>query len=752
MSDLSKMARVVGKGSETERLRAEISTRPVRFAFLIHKDLSLAGLIKVLELNSAMWGGVHNLLLPTDGCSITSDWWSNLVRFSPDKIVYCTEKGSPNIAEDIHQAIEREIGPFSLTRWDNWDAGPIDKDLVDSLGGMSITYAMNSLIGSLRSPKVVTKGWAKTVAAEGTDLLRACVVAQVGRADGLYNEQLTKGLSAPCIDFSEEDVGKYLDALAQLDHSWNPLSLTGRGLSQTMYSLSIGGAKGLSIVLIDKGIVEDICLFWSLRMTPSFHASFGEWHSEIIIPFDWLRSSRALRLVAERLAETPWANSDQITLCASSASKRRLNRLRERLQQVFKVMSKGANVAILSSTPAVPSSRLKDTDTRDEVYVKDGYLSFKRPEPKFGGHIRSGEWIVDAALGDSQGKQYDFPKSSQLNYMLCDHPSKTVLRWNRGFGVRFANERLSWRTNRKLEFLRVRLPSATEVFRPVFHDGGYKTKVSDRTPYNEGFRELLGSATNIKLLEEKCIRDLLWKMTSGDSYDISTMLGIMRVKKKQRNSLIADLVRQRVLLRGMTFRCEACGLLRWYPIHEISEEMRCAGCLRSIQPPVMAKVTFKLNELAARAVEQGAIPVLLTERFLLLRAGRYHQPLLGLEVRKDKDEPIDVDLVSVFHGKLLLAECKDFKDGVSHRTICSTLTQLRGIVALATEVGAQIVLLSTLLPDIPPELAEGVLKIGRRFKTAVHLVSLTNMALVDLKDPTKTIPQNKESLSRAPWR
>ena len=62
---------------------------------------------------------------------------------------------------------------------------------------------------------------------------------------------------------------------------------------------------------------------------------------------------------------------------------------------------------------------------------------------------------------------------------------------------------------------------------------------------------------------------------------------------------------------------------------------------------------------------------------------------------------------------MLLAECKDLKDGIGYRAIHATLRQLRRVVELSVDVEARIVLLSTLLPDIPPELAEGVLKFGQ---------------------------------------
>jgi hypothetical protein len=123
--------------------------------------------------------------------------------------------------------------------------------------------------------------------------------------------------------------------------------------------------------------------------------------------------------------------------------------------------------------------------------------------------------------------------------------------------------------------------------------------------------------------------------------------------------------------------------------------------------------------------------------------------LLGVEVTKN-DKQVDIDFVTTHKGYLLLAECKEFRCGASPKQIKEATRQLSGLTRVAIDIEAPIVLLSTLLPRIPPELAQGVLRLNRGGKVAVHLVSLVEMKLVDLHNPDETVDLAKVDLFHSP--
>lgn len=58
---------------------------------------------------------------------------------------------------------------------------------------------------------------------------------------------------------------------------------------------------------------------------------------------------------------------------------------------------------------------------------------------------------------------------------------------------------------------------------------------------------------------------------------------------------------------------------------------------------------------------------------------------------------------------------------------------------MASKVGIQIVLLATLLDEIPQELTEGLLKIKTYSDVTFQLISLTKLQLVNLNNTDKTV-------------
>ena len=115
--------------------------------------------------------------------------------------------------------------------------------------------------------------------------------------------------------------------------------------------------------------------------------------------------------------------------------------------------------------------------------------------------------------------------------------------------------------------------------------------------------------------------------------------------------------------------------------------------------------------------------------------------LFGFEVSKN-DLHMEIDYITTYRGGLILAECKDFKKGVLPKEKSSALAQLTGLVRLAKQIQAPTVILSTLLPATAPELTEMVTKalmLSRKTGIATHLLSLTEMRLVNLEKPDKIL-------------
>ena len=64
------------------------SVRPARVVILVdsadHEWQQTC--LRIIELYSWMWGGAHNLIVPTDGKSIDERFWTLLEAFDPDYV------------------------------------------------------------------------------------------------------------------------------------------------------------------------------------------------------------------------------------------------------------------------------------------------------------------------------------------------------------------------------------------------------------------------------------------------------------------------------------------------------------------------------------------------------------------------------------------------------------------------------------------------------------------------------------------
>ena len=126
------------------------------------------------------------------------------------------------------------------------------------------------------------------------------------------------------------------------------------------------------------------------------------------------------------------------------------------------------------------------------------------------------------------------------------------------------------------------------------------------------------------------------------------------------------LLERRIVFRGAELRCPVCGLQRWYIIDRIGSDFLCEGCQRVSSTPLKLASTdwrYRLNELYARAFDQGVLP------HILLAYQRAYMNLPsegavlgfypGVEVSNDSGEDAhEIDYAEVRSGRLLIGECK----------------------------------------------------------------------------------------------
>ncbi len=734
MSRKRSIAQLVTKKDHFERRQANLITRPLKIAFVIQSDLDLTHFAKVLEYNSAVWGGYYNCLVPTDGQAIEEHFWNDLYNHRPDKVVICTNKGDSDVYHTLEKEIQNKLHPFSIHYWR--ESGQKIYDIVEFqetgitdkiAASFPMTQVLRYELGNLRQPIEEGKSYIRIPKIDEKHPFYLCVIAQVGVAKGISLSAYKAFFKAAIVDFNSVDLDHYLDSLSECETYINPLALTGKHINTSVRLDRPGRPEGLSILLIGSDWIRDICQFWNFRLAPKF---LGKSFKELLLPVDKLRSPKNLKLLAEKIQDSSAWHSHKISLYSGSMDIRRTRRLERRLKDYLKG---DVSISVKKQCPNIAYYDFENTHENREIILEDNYFSLIPPRTVFGDKANGGEWSVDIKFD----RPYEYPSFTKINDLLGGSHS---FMWKERFGsylLRYSNETITGRIHTTTKSLGVNLIKPTEAFQELFSDKGFENKTSEKHAYSEGLLSLLGSSD---LLVEPNLRDLFWMMSNGDAYTFNGIKSCIKFGDES-DAIIDSLVSKRLILRGMSFVCGSCGLSRWYPLNTLDERMQCVGCLEWISPPSNTRIVFRMNELASRAVNQGSIPVLLTEKVLSQIAFTRSLFLYGIEVSKGELNS-DIDLISTHQGFLVLAECKEFKNGVSPNERKKTIKQLSNLVKVAKEVDAPIVLLSTLLPFDNPstiELAERIHNINKKFKIAVHLLSLSEMKFVNLRNPNQTL-------------
>ena len=160
--------------------------------------------------------------------------------------------------------------------------------------------------------------------------------------------------------------------------------------------------------------------------------------------------------------------------------------------------------------------------------------------------------------------------------------------------------------------------------------------------------------------------------------------------------IFEGLIHSRVVLRGKKYTCANCESDIWIPINDVKDENRCNYCGNSEKLPLMRKEKagadyFVLNELVAKAVDQGQITMLPLLNVLRAQSfwGIREVSNLLIERNDTKENYGDVDLVVSLGNKLGLVEVKS--NSIWNREQSETL------FALASDISADFIIMSTLL-------------------------------------------------------
>lgn len=726
-----EIARVIAENASSEKKQANLIARPLRLAFIIRDDLSFENLWRLLTYISSTWGGYYSCLISTDGRKISDVDWESLNVYEPDKIIFCSNEKDA-FSPELVAKTGNEITPFSLITFEDWG---LEKDIFNLMmkrdadplvSSIPLTVPMVHDLDKLKRPIEEDKSNVRIPDVTQGDSLALFVAAQVGLVSEHNKKLYLNWYKAKSVEFKNCGIKEYLSQLSEIESKFSPLDMT---KLFTRTSTTIRGVaerpEGLNIVFAGNNFIQDLCLFWNLRLAQSIFKK----SVVLFLPFNMVRGNNSLQELVEGINLAPWFYR-KLSIFSASVNASRLERFSANLKKML-----GADMKVNLLKEAIPIAYFHTISTEEtsETAIEKNSFSFKSPKPEFSDLIKGGEWGVDIKFTTP----YEYPAFAKINHFLCGSPKEVYYGVHSGYWIRAAHEKFVHRAGKKTEFLKGYLVSDEQAYQESFQDKGYNIRLTEKHSYTEGFLKLLQSPD---ILEDPKVIDLLWGLQKHEGHTYDTLCAELK-KGDEGGGLIDDLVSKRILLRGMKFRCSACGLSRFYPINTLDEEMQCPGCLNYLQPPSRAPIVFRLNELATRAIEQGSIPVVLTHKFLKKLSGNQTLRLFGSEVSKGESK-IDVDYITTYQGGLVFVECKDFKQGVSPKEKKGATQQLNKLVGLAKQMDASVVILSTLLPYPSSDcndLAYQIEKMKAKYKLPVELLSLSAKGIVNLKDPEKLV-------------
>ena len=578
---------------------ASIRIRPIRFGFVVEPRDRVA-LHEVFRLNTVLWGGVYNFIIPVfkrtperyrdrflKGPSANELVNGLTDAFQPDFII----ETKPGLATNIAFNRQRIISMEQLVARDGRDRCSYGIDIRSVCAAL---YDETFRFVQRHPPKVVIP--------HSSDPRFELLFA------ASFGEFPTNGTLRDCIEH-------YKGALDGKDETFAPADLPRLFHEEYLFPLRVG-AHGLTtspqgwdpdpmLYYMDERSTYDLIDFWNLR-------AIG-WR---VMPLP-CSLAEALKEYCEKfMAEVykpfpPPSNAFHRAsfLCSRSCAM-------ERLQAFVTGLKCPANDAITLDPrfPRLWEEWGRNADHADPQEVTHTTKSIDAGLSVDSLHLRTAvpdfvELAPYAAEGDACA-----------NVLESVPGGATVIPWQ---GVkmntltdRFADER-TWigregivTTASEYSFYRfLRAPSPLNVFRAFAEGHNFTLELSPAGQTCEQVIAALGGLQWVRLIANEDILRLLNRLAHGD-LEIEVAEDEPSRKRKVRTtsapypqirevlmranggnadgaaSLLSALVRRNVLKLGMRLGCTDCSQTSWYSLEELSSNLKCPRCMREFELPV----------------------------------------------------------------------------------------------------------------------------------------------------------------------
>src|ERR1017187_6396180 len=582
-----------------EAINARIRVRPLRLGFVI-KPNDRAALKRVIEVNTCLWGGIFNFIIPLfrrtpkryndrpfSGPNAKQLLDGLIEAFEPDFLV----EAEPGLASHMSFPCERVIGLDNLFRRDEYGRGGYGLTLFDVCAALY----QNTFRFVQRHPQRVVVPQA---ADRGDDLLVAATFGAFAQTE-------------PLAEFRRHFDG----ALDAKDETVTRESFFGMFEPNTLFPLRVG-AHGLSwkprrghwptdpkLFYMDPSSTIDIIEFWNFR-------ALG-WSIKPL-PKSWVHELKDECEAFLRESYRPFpppSNAAQrgSFLCSKSCSF-------DDMREFVGTLKRDTPDQAVTIDPRFPRlweewGRNADHATRQDI----AYTT---------------ETVIASDLGDYVSVPTILPDFVEESSYLSDHACVNVIESLPGAAAvmplripEFHNTLLEfdpgqvWPGREGIIAARGlydstrmwRKPSPLAVFNAWLGRCGLKAELSSNGRIANQVIQALGGLQGVRVIANEEVLRLLQKMAHGDveieidpddpkrkrlvrGYAMPRphILGVLSRacgSKEIGGNLLASLVRLKILVVGLRLQCPECRQTTWYRLMDLDTSLKCERCLQMFDFP-----------------------------------------------------------------------------------------------------------------------------------------------------------------------
>ena len=658
-----------------------VRLRPIKLAFLVHPN-DKASLLKAIEINTFLWGGIYNPIIPTYN-RLPSTWeekWLKsrnlnaqnalsgyLDNFDPDYVVpmgecsdYSLDIGNREKVDDVSEILELVeedgtprygIGLFEVFNHFIYKELKFQRrhplEICIPRFGVQYRIFLASVFGKF-SEKIDTIFW------------------------GHFAEALEAKIS-DCSAFNYTEF-------------FNPQKLFLARMTGLYLEPRHDSERRIFFLDATKGL--DIMDFWNLR-------SVG-WNV-IPIPKQFAQSAKTKRPTLEFIRANYLPNDSSpkvyhdLTLKSRSISEDEHQLFRNSLATF---QSDGAykepEVVIPSPYPRMWNEWARDSDgveccdldggtDNHDISTNQETIRFKTLDPKFmnrfGGHGEA-RFANEIELRLYGGEELFAEVIPEGGKRLATAISFSSFDW------RLSRKTLVYLSRHTKSTVDLSLPQAESVVTKWLESKGWKIELSSAGRIAKQMIRQLGGRRATGILATNGIIQLLREMNSGDKESMPEKVLRGKIQKIANQTkytgtaerILEQLIKSRVFQLGMEIQCPVCTQSSWYSVKGADYQLQCLKCLEEIYfPPESRQVTWSYRTLGPfRLPKQayGAYSVLLTLRFFSELLDGATTPLMSFTARKGEINEIEADLALFFQvskfgeskTQLVFAECKTFND------------------------------------------------------------------------------------------